>query len=65
MKVANQIQKAVRQRERTRFLLGGAQMFVASFAIVLLVRSGVNRASLSAAVIASVLTMLSVVLYRK
>jgi hypothetical protein len=40
-------------------------MFVATFAIVLLVWSGVNRVSLSAAVVASVLTMLSVLLYRK
>jgi hypothetical protein len=65
MKVANQIPKAVRQRDRTRFFLGGAQMFVASFAIVLLIWSGVNRVSLSAAVVASVLTTLSVLLYRK
>ncbi len=48
-----------------RFVLGAAQMLIAAFAIVLLLFSGVNRASLSAAVIASMLTMLSVLLFRK
>ena len=48
-----------------KLVLGAAQMFIAAFAIVLIVLSGVNRVSLSAAVIASMLTMLSVLLFRK
>lgn len=48
-----------------RFGLGSAQMFVAVFAAVLLVLSGVNRWSLLAATLASVLTMISVLLFRK
>jgi hypothetical protein len=65
MKAHDQIPKEVRQRGRARLLLGGAQMFVASFAIALLIWSGLNRVSLLAAVAASVLTMLSVLLFRK
>jgi hypothetical protein len=48
-----------------RFGLGSAQMCVAVFAAVLLVLSGVNRWSLLAATLASVLTMISVLLFRK
>jgi len=48
-----------------RFVLGCMQMLSASFAIALLVLLGVNPVYLSAAVVASVLTMLSVLLFRK
>jgi hypothetical protein len=39
-----------------RLVLGISQMFTAAFAIVVLLWSGVNRASLVAATVASVLT---------
>jgi len=52
-------------RDLGRFLLGIAQMFVAAFAIVVLIWLGVNRTSLVAAVVASVLTIISLLLYRK
>lgn len=55
----------VRQRDTVRFLLGFAQMFVATFAGVVVLYSGLNRISLTAVLVASLLTMLSLLLFRK
>jgi hypothetical protein len=52
-------------RDLGRFVLGISQMFTAVFAIVVLLWSGVNRISLVAATLASVLTMASVLIFRK
>ncbi len=54
-----------RGRGILRFGLGSLQMFVAAFAMVLLVYSGINRWSLFAATLASILTMISVLLFRR
>jgi hypothetical protein len=54
-----------RGNTRSRLALGFAQMFAASFAVALLVWSGVNAMSLCAAVAASGLTMLSVLRFKK
>jgi len=48
-----------------RFLLGIFQMFAAAFAVAALLWSGVNRVSLVAATVASVLTMTSVLIFGK
>jgi hypothetical protein len=53
------------RRDFGRFLMGISQMFTAAFAIVVLLWSGVNRVSLVAATVASVLTMASVLIFRK
>jgi hypothetical protein len=53
------------RRDLGRFVLGICQMFTAAFAIGVLLWSGVNRASLVAATVASVLTMASVLIFGK
>ena len=53
------------RRELGRFMLGVSQMFTAAFAIGVLLWSGVNRVSLVAATVASVLTMASVLIFGK
>ena len=53
------------RRNVGRFLLGMAQMFTAAFAISVLLWSGVNRVSLLAATVASTLTMVSVLVFKK
>gem|GEM_PF-3903533 len=65
MKTIYQMRVFAQRSGRMRFVLGCMQMLSASFAIALLVLLGVNPVSLSAAVVASVLTMLSVLLFRK
>jgi hypothetical protein len=59
------IEASVLRRSMGRFLLGIAQMLAAGIAITVLISSGVNRTSLLAATIASALTMLSVLIFRK
>lgn len=53
------------RRDLGRFVLGISQMFTAAFAIVVLLWSGVNRVSLVAVTVASVLTMASVLIFGK
>ena len=53
------------RRDFGRFVLGISQMFTAAFAIVVLLWSGVNWVLLVAATVASVLTMASVLIFRK
>ncbi len=54
-----------RGRNILRFGLGSVQMSTAVFAMVLLIYSGINRWSLFAATLASILTMISVLLFRR
>jgi hypothetical protein len=53
------------RRDLGRFLMGISQMSAAAFAIGVLLWSGVNSVSLVAAMVASVLTMASVLIFWK
>jgi hypothetical protein len=59
------ITRETRQWAVLRFLLGNAQMFMAVVAIVLLLKSGVNVWSITAVLVASILTVTSRLLFRK
>lgn len=48
-----------------RIVLGTLQVTAATTGVILLVRSGVNEFSIGAAVVASILTLTSVLLFRR
>ena len=63
--VAKTMRGYASRRDLGRFVLGIAQMSTAAFAIGVLLWSGVNRVSLVAATVASILTMASVLIFGK
>lgn len=61
----SQTRTSERRRATLRIALGILQVFAASFALVLLLQTGVNWASIGAAAVSLALTLTSKALFRK
>lgn len=61
----SEIQNGERRRAMLRIALGTLQVFAATLALVLLLQTGINTASLAATVLALGLTLTSKALFRK